>query len=100
MSDDVEEKKILRDALAVVELGLDVQQFLGTKIGKYMVQRAEAERESALTQLIVADPLNPNKIIELQFQARIADAIQSWLADAYQAGKAQAQQLEDQQHSD
>lgn len=72
--------------LKKVEFGLDVQQFLDGKIGKYLVGKAEAEIAEAVEKLKKADPTKPVVITELQNAIHRAESFQYWLAEGMQEG--------------
>lgn len=75
------------------EFGLQVQSFLQSKIGRYLIQRAEAQVEEATEGLKTVDPEDPKAIRELQNQVAVAASVQYWLADAILAGDSAQQQL-------
>lgn len=87
------------DELAVktVALGLDVEAFLHSPVGRYLVQRAEAERAAALEKLKDADAEDAKAIRRYQHQVGVIDAIQQWLADAIHDAHNAEQQLFEQQ---
>lgn len=69
-----------------VALGITVEGFLASGIGKYLIARAEAEIEEAVERLKHVDPEDPKVIRELQAQVYRAESLQYWLAEAIQAG--------------
>ncbi len=76
----------VKELLRTVEIGLDAQQFLGTNIGRYLIERAEGEVAAAIDQLKVIDPDDRAGIQKLQNQIWRAESIQFWLADLIQEG--------------
>lgn len=76
-----------------VRFGITVEEFLNSEVGKYLVSRAERERETALTALLTADPEDKRKVIELQFQGRLPDLVMKWLADAVTSGRLAEREL-------
>lgn len=76
-----------REQLKIVDFGFEVQAFLRSNIGKYLVQRAETEVEDAVEALKVVDPEDPKAIRDLQAKIAQAGSFQYWLAEAYQAGE-------------
>ena len=69
-----------------VAFGLEVEGFLSSSIGRYLIQRAEESVEAAVEELKRADPEKPAGIRALQHQISIAENFQYWLAEAVQAG--------------
>ena len=68
--------------MRVAAFGEDVEVFLHTEIGKYLIGRAEEQRGIALEALAQVDPENPKAIRDQQFRIMVADSIQTWLAEA------------------
>lgn len=73
--------------------GKQVEFFLKSDIGSYLVKRAKQEKDSAIEELIKADPTDVQTIAKWQLQARVADAIIGWLGDAIEAGQSATEQL-------
>lgn len=79
-----------------VEFGIEVENFLHSKVGKYLIKHAEDEREEAIKALKDADPFDPNAIRKLQDTIRRAESIQLWMANAMQDGLDAEKFLKDQ----
>lgn len=77
-----------QELLRMVALSEQVNSFLGTGVGKYLVERAAQEREDALEQLAQVDAADANRIRELQQTVKRSDSIANWLAEAYDQGLA------------
>lgn len=69
-----------------IAFGLEVENFLQSSIGKYLISRAEEDIEAAVEELKRADPDEPRVIRHLQFKIQLAESIQYWLAEAIQDG--------------
>ena len=80
MSDD--RQQLLGD----ITLGIEVEAFLTSDIGKYLVRRAEEELLNATELLTKVDPENPKEIRELQTRIWRANSVQQWMAEAIQSG--------------
>lgn len=77
-------------AMRAVALGLDAEHFIqNTDIGKYLVNRAHADRVSALEELASVNPTDMVSIIGLQMKARIPDLFLAWLDEAIANGIAE-----------
>ena len=83
--------------LQQIDLGFQVEAFLQSDIGRYLVQRAEAQVEEAVEQLKRCNPENSAQIRAIQQDIQVAEAIQYWLAEAIQSGLNAQQQLHDQE---
>jgi hypothetical protein len=82
-------------AIEDVEFGVEVEEFLGTRIGKYLVARAEEEIEGALEDLKRCDPEDAKAIRALQTKIYRAESIQYWLAEIIQAGYNAEREIEE-----
>jgi len=67
-------------------LGRQVEVFLESDIGKYLVGRAEAEAAGAIEQLKCISVWRKNRIRELQGEIWVAERFQEWLGQAYSEG--------------
>jgi len=66
--------------------GRQVELFLETDIGQYLVRYADAEVNRASEALKYVDPEDPKAIRELQFKVRVAESVIGWLGEAIQNG--------------
>lgn len=87
-------KSELGELYDTVEFGLDVQQFLQSPVGVYLLRRAEEERTDALADLVDVAPDATEAIRALQSTIKRADSLLYWLADAIQSGKNAEAQLD------
>lgn len=82
MSDDTQER------LKVVALGIEAERFLESDLGRYLVARAEGEREEAIAELVKVDPHDSREVQRLQNAIAVVDMVQQWIADAITSGQA------------
>ncbi len=82
-----------RELFQTFEFGLEVKQFLRSKIGLYVQERAQSEMYEASMLLVEADPTKTHMVIKAQTQYRVAAAAMQWLSEALQAGHVAEQQL-------
>lgn len=75
-----------RDLINHVDFGMEVEQFLGSRIGKHLVSRAEHEASEAIEALKNTDPGDSNAIRALQTTIKRAESIQYWMAECIQIG--------------
>lgn len=81
-----------------IDFGFQVEAFLESEIGQYLIKRAEAQVSDAAESLKRVDPENPTQIRALQHNIQVAEDIQYWLAEAIRAGYASQDELMDQSH--
>jgi Tfp pilus assembly pilus retraction ATPase PilT len=76
--------------------GKQVEQFLSSDIGQYLVERANEQAEAAIKELLVVDPTATELIRATQNRVKVSDSILSWLRDAIQMGEQAQAQLREQ----
>lgn len=85
------EQQMLRaDLIAVIEMQFVMEEFLRTRVGTYLVRRADVEKRLALEELVKADLNTPDGLAaakKLQFQIGVTDVWQIWIDQAIGAGK-------------
>ncbi len=74
------------DLLETAVFGKEVENFLNSRIGKYLVRRAEAEAETATESLKTTASWRSRRIRDLQNEIKVAESFQQWLADAVMDG--------------
>lgn len=75
---------------AEASLGIEVQQFLESTVGRYLHGCAKQEYDQARSDAFELDPYTPEgkkKWQELQNKARAAEHFMRWCVEAIQAGK-------------
>lgn len=81
-----------------IDFGFQVEAFLASNIGQYLIKRAEEKVTEATESLKRVCPDNPTQIRALQHNIQVGEDIQYWLADAIRAGYAAQDELIDQSH--
>lgn len=76
-----------------ISLGFQVEAFLQSDIGRYLVQRADEEIEAAVEELKLVAPEDATTIRALQGKIHVAESVQFWLAEAIQDGVNSMQEL-------
>lgn len=74
--------------------GKQVEDFIVSPIGKYLLSRAENEWLDAMDKLIELDPTDLNGIRALQDIIKRAKSIRGWLTDAVISGHQAVNELE------
>ncbi len=97
MSTEHEERAAMiaanKDHYDAIDFGMEVRTFIGSKIGVYLVDRAEAEREQAMADLVDISAFDSSEIMRLQSSIKRAESIQRWMAELIQEGVSAAEQL-------
>lgn len=71
-----------REMYAEVHIGTEVESFLNTDVGRYLVERAKAEEVEALLELGTAT--DPARCEELRQTVAVSRSIRVWLLEAVQ----------------
>lgn len=82
-----QENKDIEQMRAEVAFGLDVHQFMGTSMGRYLTQRAQIEIAEAKDALVDVDPEDPKAVRDLQNKARVASMFLEWMGEAVTTGE-------------
>lgn len=77
----------------VVEMGIEAERFITSPLGRYLIKRAEGEREQAVEALVQGNPADAETMRSLQNKVHVIDMVQQWLADAITEGHAMEQSL-------
>lgn len=72
-----------------IENGEDAKKFLHSHFGQYLLGQAELEADKARSQLEVIDPDDAKSIRILQNEIRRHVDLESWIANAIDAGNAE-----------
>lgn len=75
--------------------GAQVEQFLQSDIGDYLLKQAVRDEQEAMAQLVTVLPWRRRRIQTLQNQVATAQNFQRWLGDAISAGHAAMEQLKE-----
>ena len=71
----------------LIKLGFSAEDFLSSELGKFIAEKAEAERVSAIEELVSCNPFDGEAVSRLQSRVAIADVAMQWLADAIILGQ-------------
>ena len=89
-----------RELLQRVGLGVEAESFLGSNLGRYLIERAEGERDDAVEDLKEANPDDPKGIRDLQNRIWRAESVQFWLADLINDGRNAMHELQAREATD
>jgi len=95
MVDHEEEREIeiVSDLNATAQIGMTVDDFMRSDVGRYLVGMAKMESDIAQKSLNDTDPHDWRVIQKLQEEIRITDKITSWLQRAIEGGERAIDQL-------
>lgn len=80
--------------MRAVAIGLEAEHFVThTMLGRHLIDRAEQMRQQALEDLAVADPLDSQKIHDLQVKAKIPGLFIEWINEAVANGRAEEENI-------
>lgn len=74
------------DLVREAAFGMEVEAFLHSTLGKYLIKQAEDERDSALMDFRTADVSDTMAMLHIQNRVWRAEQFQTWLAEIVQAG--------------
>lgn len=81
---------------AEAKLGIEVDNFLQTDIGRYLKGRAQQEVDEAVNVFLNCDPERSRELImKAKAKARAAQQVMTWLTEAYNDGMGAVVQLEE-----
>jgi hypothetical protein len=84
---------MMEDWISRAQFGIDVENFLKSPIGVYILNRSEAEIAEAVETLKKVEPSDSDAIRKLQSVIARNESLGYWLADAIQAGLEVERQL-------
>ena len=91
MSDELTKEQ--QDRLKLVQFGIDLEGFLKSQMGLYLVHRAESERKALVEQLVEIDASKPDEVRKIQMKIQVVDSWQRWMAEAILEGRAEESSL-------
>lgn len=81
--------------LRLADFGDEVDQFLKSRVGQYMLQMASVEVEQAVGKLKECDPEDAVEVRKWQGKIHVAESVQQWLIEAVAAGLQAMTRLEE-----
>lgn len=81
--------------LRALELGVEIERFLSSPVGQYMVERSGQQQDDALDALASVDPEDPKEIRRLQSNFRLANQFGEWLRDGITEARNANERLKD-----
>lgn len=81
------ETEYARNLRQTIGFGLDVKAFTQSSVGRYLLAKANADRDTALEALADVDPEDPKAIRALQNRVKCAENFLMWLAEAATQGE-------------
>jgi hypothetical protein len=87
-----------QDSYDIIQRGKDVDAFIESKLGKYIIEKAGADRERAMVALGNADPTDAKLIAKIQQDYNTPNKVMMWLFSAKEEGKAKLLEEETRQN--
>jgi len=81
------------DLLNKATIGMDAETFLGTNLGRKLVERAAAHADEATEKLKKCSPIDAAMIRDLQNEIWKAESFKDWIAEIIQEGWNAEQEL-------
>jgi len=88
----------LDETVSIVKLGIEAERFLNSDLGKYLVERAEHEREAAVKEFKQCDVTDPKAVRKIQDAILFPDKFVAWLTEAIQVGYVKHEELRRAEH--
>lgn len=90
----------LRDLVNAEHLGRQIEQFRKTEVWRYLLARAERERDDAIAALVVCPAQDADRIRNLQSAIQRAESLDAWLDEAIANGEVATKQLNEAQREE
>jgi len=75
--------------------GKQVDAFMGSDVGKYVMERAQQQRKDAIAEFAQVDATDTSAVQAIQNKLKVAEMVVQWLRDAVMDGLKAFQILED-----
>ena len=82
----MDNKTYIQTQIEALATGTETKEFIKTRVGKDLIERAEAKQYQALMELALADPMDSAKIARLQVEALGPISFIKWLNSAMNEG--------------
>ena len=79
------------------QFGKQVEMWLDTDVGRYLVKRANDEINEAVEAMKRTNPQDVKLMIEVQNRVKVAESVLGWLGDAIQEGHSALESLKDEE---
>jgi hypothetical protein len=90
----IDDERYRRERVQTIELGLDAEQFLHTKLGQYLEKRALDTALDAMQALKTCDPNDAKTVQVLQNAVFRAESFTLWLDDCINQSKVAQNEVE------
>lgn len=87
-------------AVRTAVFGQEVQDFLHSPIGDFLLNRAETQLQAAIDKLKKINPEDTTGILSLQTKIELLETFESWLGDAVVEGLTAIQIIEGEQDAE
>ncbi len=90
---DKEIREAEEAAFEIARTGIDIERFISSPIGKYLLEKAEREYGEATTDLVNTPIGDSSEMADAQLKARVAIKFKLWLIEGVNSGLAAEKQL-------
>jgi len=81
------------ELMSLARLGIDAEAFMGTKLGRFLHQKATDEILEATSELIAADPADAKANTDIRNKIHVANMFLVWMRESINVGHAAHDQL-------
>jgi len=71
---------------AKISIGEEARRFLGERVGKYLLQKAQQDVDAVVDDFQSIDPTDTKAVIALQIRLKAALSVPQWLEEAVSEG--------------
>jgi hypothetical protein len=88
------------ERVSVAQFGKQVEMFLETDIGRYLVSRAKEDIDQAVEEMKRTNPHDVKLMLTVQNRVHVAETVLSWLGDAIRSGHSSLESLKEEERSE
>ena len=94
-SNNAEIQEHERAAFNEARIGIELEAFASTPVGKFLIDKADREYSAASKDLITIPAHDHERIAEAQLKARVVVFFKAWMAEGINAGRVAEAQLKE-----
>lgn len=83
--------------VGVAQFGKQVEMWLDTDVGRYMVKRAEQDIDEAIELMKKTNPHDVNLMVQAQNRVKVAESVLTWLYQAIKEGEGALELLKEEE---
>ena len=86
------------ETVAIIKLGIEAERFLNSDLGRYLIDRAEQDREKAIKDFKSCDLTDQSTVMRIRDAVLIPDKVVAWLTEVIQVGYVKHEELRQSEH--